>query len=69
MPENRSRFVLFCQQILAVGTVVAVAAPAAGIVTLDIGLGELVTLRSLKEGLKFAMGVLHDRDASPHAPR
>ena len=36
MPENRSRFVLFCQQILAVATVVAVAAPAASIVTLDI---------------------------------
>src|SRR5664279_153046 len=36
MPENRSRFVLFCQQILVVGTVVAVAAPAVGIVTLDI---------------------------------
>ena len=36
MPENRSRFVLWCQQILAIGTVVAVAAPAASIVTLDI---------------------------------
>ena len=36
MPENRSRFVLICQQILAIGTVVAVAAPAASIVTLDI---------------------------------
>jgi rsbT co-antagonist protein RsbR len=37
--------------------------------TLSIDLGELVTLRSLKEGLKFAMGVLHDRAASPRAPR
>ena len=36
MPENRSRFVLLCQQVLAFGTVVAVAAPAASIVTLDI---------------------------------
>ena len=34
--ENRSRFVLLCQQALACAVVVAVAAPAAGIVTLDI---------------------------------
>ena len=33
--ENRSRFVLLCQQALACAVVVAVAAPAAGIVTLD----------------------------------
>lgn len=36
MREKRSRFVLACQQVLAVGTVVAVAAPAASVVTLDI---------------------------------
>jgi len=36
MPENRSRFVLMCQQLLAFGTVLAVAAPAASVVTLDI---------------------------------
>ncbi len=36
MPENRSRFVLLCQQALAFGTVAALAAPAAGVVTLDI---------------------------------
>ena len=36
MPENRSRFVLLCQQSLAFAVVVAVAAPAAGLVTLDI---------------------------------
>ena len=36
MPEKRSRFVLFCQQVLAFGTVIAVAAPAASVVDLDI---------------------------------
>ncbi len=36
MPENKSRFVLLCQQILAFGTVAALAAPAAGVVSLDI---------------------------------
>jgi hypothetical protein len=36
MPEKRSRFVVLCQHVLAFGTVVAVAAPAASVVTLDI---------------------------------
>ena len=36
MPENRSRFVLLCQQSLALAVVVAIAAPAANMVTLDI---------------------------------
>ena len=36
MPENRSRFVLLCQQSLAFAVVVAIAAPAANLVTLDI---------------------------------
>ncbi len=36
MPENRSRFVLLCQQSLAFALVVAIAAPAANMVTLDI---------------------------------
>ena len=36
MPENKSRFVLLCQQVLAFGTVAALAAPAAGVVSLDI---------------------------------
>jgi hypothetical protein len=36
MAENRSRFVLLCQQSLAFGLVAAVAAPAAGVVTMDI---------------------------------
>ncbi|MEO5711524.1 MAG: FG-GAP-like repeat-containing protein [Nocardioidaceae bacterium] len=36
MPENRSRFVLLCQQSLAFALVAAVAAPAANMVTLDI---------------------------------
>ena len=36
MPENRSRFVLLCQQSLAFGLVAAIAAPAANIITLDI---------------------------------
>ena len=36
MPENKSRFILLCQQVLACGAVLAVAAPAAGVVTLDI---------------------------------
>ena len=36
MPENRSRFVLLCQQVLAFGTVLAIAAPAVSVVTLDI---------------------------------
>src|SRR3954447_11402684 len=36
MPENRSRFVLLCQQSLALAVLVAVAAPAADLVTLDI---------------------------------
>ena len=36
MPENRSRFVLLCQQSLAFALVAAVAAPAADMVTLDI---------------------------------
>ncbi len=36
MPENRSRFVLLCQQSLALGLVAAVAVPAAQLVTLDI---------------------------------
>jgi hypothetical protein len=36
MPENRSRFVLLCQQSLAFGLVAAVAAPAANMISLDI---------------------------------
>jgi hypothetical protein len=36
MPQNRSRFVLLCQQSLACAVVAAVAAPAASLVTLDI---------------------------------
>lgn len=36
MSQNRSRFVLLCQQALACAVVVAVAAPAAGVVDLDI---------------------------------
>ena len=36
MAENRSRFVLLCQQSLAFGLVAAIAAPAAGVMTLDI---------------------------------
>jgi hypothetical protein len=36
VPEKKSRFVLLCQQILACGAVLAVAAPAAGVITLDI---------------------------------
>ena len=36
MPQNRSRFVLLCQQSLALGLVVAVAVPAASLVDLDI---------------------------------
>ena len=36
MPENRSRFVLLCQQSLAIAVVVAIAAPAADLVTLNI---------------------------------
>jgi len=36
MPENRSRFVLLCQQTLALGVVAAIAAPAANMVSLDI---------------------------------
>jgi hypothetical protein len=36
MSEKRSRFVLVCQQTLVIGVVVAVAAPAAGVVTMDI---------------------------------
>ena len=36
MSHHRSRFVLLCQQALACAVVVAFAAPAAGIVDLDI---------------------------------
>ncbi|HEX6246439.1 MAG TPA: FG-GAP-like repeat-containing protein [Nocardioidaceae bacterium] len=36
MPENKRRFVTLCQQLLAVGTVAALAAPSAGIVSLEI---------------------------------
>jgi hypothetical protein len=36
MPENRQRYVVLCQQLLAAATVLAVAAPAAGITTLEI---------------------------------
>ncbi len=36
MPENKSRFVVLCQQLLAFGTVAALAAPAAGVISLDI---------------------------------
>ena len=36
MSQNRSRFVLLCQQALACAVVVAAAAPAAGVVDLDI---------------------------------
>src|SRR5680860_471613 len=36
MPEKKSRFVLLCRHLLAVGTVLAVAAPAATVVDLDI---------------------------------
>jgi hypothetical protein len=36
MSENKSRYVLLCQQLLALGTVAALAAPATGVVSLDI---------------------------------
>jgi hypothetical protein len=36
LSENKSRFVLACQQLLALGTVAALAAPAIGVVSLDI---------------------------------
>ncbi|HEX6877687.1 MAG TPA: FG-GAP-like repeat-containing protein [Nocardioidaceae bacterium] len=36
MPENKSRFVLLSRQVLAVGTVAALAAPGVGVVSLDI---------------------------------
>lgn len=36
MPENKRRFVTLCQQLLAVGTVAALAAPSAGVVSLEI---------------------------------
>lgn len=36
MAENKSRFVLVCQQLLALGTVAALATPALGVATLDI---------------------------------
>lgn len=36
MPENRQRYVVLCQQMLALATVLAVSAPAAGVVTLEI---------------------------------
>ncbi len=36
MPDKKSRFVLLCQQALACGVVLAVAAPATAVVTLDI---------------------------------
>jgi len=36
MPENKARFVLVCQQFLALGTVAALAAPALGVVNLEI---------------------------------
>jgi len=36
MTEKRSRFVLLCQRALAAGVVIAVAAPAASVITLDI---------------------------------
>jgi uncharacterized protein with LGFP repeats len=36
MPEKKSRFVVLCQQLLALGTVAALAAPAAGVVSLEI---------------------------------
>jgi hypothetical protein len=49
MPENKSRFVLLCQQVLVCGAVVAVAAPAAGVVTLDI-VSPAPGQRSISEG-------------------
>ncbi len=36
MPEKKTRFVLVCRQVLACGTVAALAAPAVGVVSLDI---------------------------------
>ena len=36
MAENSSRFVLLCQQVLVFGTVAAVVAPAANLLSLDI---------------------------------
>jgi hypothetical protein len=36
MSENKSRFVILCQQLLACGTVAALAAPATGVVSLEI---------------------------------
>ncbi|HSJ22821.1 MAG TPA: hypothetical protein VK964_19830 [Nocardioidaceae bacterium] len=36
MSENKSRYVLLCQQLLTLGTVAALAAPATGVVSLDI---------------------------------
>src|SRR4051794_29834930 len=36
MPDRRRRFVSLCQHLLALGTVVAILAPASSVVTLDI---------------------------------
>ncbi|MGN6129055.1 MAG: hypothetical protein ACTHOK_01805 [Nocardioidaceae bacterium] len=36
MPQRRSRYVLLCQQLLALGAVLVVLASAARVVTLDI---------------------------------
>jgi hypothetical protein len=36
MSENKSRYVLLCQQLLALGTVAALATPGTGVVSLDI---------------------------------
>jgi hypothetical protein len=36
MSDTKSRYVLLCQQVLALGTVAALAAPATGVVSLDI---------------------------------
>lgn len=36
MPQRRSRYVLLCQQLLALGAVLVLLAPAARVVTLDI---------------------------------
>lgn len=36
MPQRRSRYVLLCQQLLALGAVLVLLAPAARVVSLDI---------------------------------
>jgi hypothetical protein len=65
MPENKSRFVVLCQQLLAVGTVAALAVPAAGVMTLDIVGPTPQPAEDAAEAVRAPMALVSSRAVAP----